>query len=315
MQKNCERIIQTLDIELITAQHGQIIQPYVSKAEKITQNRLMYIHKGKITVEIKGQVHHLVPGELLFISSGTIATTTYGNVTSEDTTSDKTTTYAGQPILYFDYKEAQEGDSFNKNFSYIDFSAKAYRAIDFFQFISLPPFIIRNNIRIKEHLNVVFQELSKNKIGRTLVVKGNMVQILACLIRYILSPQVSSHNLAEKLLVKIDALMDLRLVKIFKYISDNMAGTLTNAKIAEQVGLNKDYIGQFFTRHTNMNLQTYIQMVRLNKSLEMLRTTELKVQDISKAVGFSNGAYFGKQFRILFGKPPKQLQTRYIADL
>ncbi len=312
MQKKFERILQALNVELVTIKHAHLLHPYITKEEKITHNRLLYVHKEKIIIKVNEKTYSLAPGELFFISSGTTFTMTYRAPSAADPISAVVPTYAPEPIHYFDYKEAPA--AMEKHFSYIDFDTQAYGAIDFFQFIGLPPFIIKNNSKIKQYLKMLFHEISHYEIGHALLVQGSLLQILAYIIRYIISPEPTS-NLAEKLLVKIDALMDLRLLKIFKYISDHVDDNLTNTKIATQVGLNKAYVGYFFAKHTHMNLQTYIQIVRLNKALEMLRTTKLKVRDISKAVGFSNGAYFGKQFRVFFGKTPKQLQKRYITHL
>ncbi|MEM9737528.1 MAG: AraC family transcriptional regulator [Bacteroidota bacterium] len=312
MLKNFERVIQALKAEFVDARHGHIKQSYNVTNEEIIQNRIIWVYQDSITIQVENSSIVMKSGDIVFLSAGTIANISYqGHYLLH--TNNKIPNYIHQPMEFIDHSMAQNNP--NKSFSYIDIGVRAHGAIDFFRFLGLAPFVIKNNFKVAELLKIIFNELSNNQVGQSLILHSIVSYVIVEILRYVLSPHLTDRAIYDKLLVKIDALMDLRLVKIFKYINENIAGDLSNVVIAQQVRLNKDYIGQFFTKHTHMNLQTYVQMVRLNKALEMLKSTELKIQEISKAVGFRDFAYFCKQFRILFGNSPKRLQKKFIASL
>jgi two-component system response regulator YesN len=63
------------------------------------------------------------------------------------------------------------------------------------------------------------------------------------------------------------------------------------------VGVSKNYLTSFFKQELGINFSNYINMLRLEKSKELLINTDKKVYEIAEEVGFDNAYYFCKVFK------------------
>lgn len=80
--------------------------------------------------------------------------------------------------------------------------------------------------------------------------------------------------------------------------------------LAESVFLSPSYLCSIFHRHEQKTLTMYICNVRLNKAIELLLNTNMKISDISASVGYRHSAYFCKLFKDRFGETPSEFRTR-----
>lgn len=82
------------------------------------------------------------------------------------------------------------------------------------------------------------------------------------------------------------------------YIQENYADpNLSNSQIADYFHMNITYLSTFFKEKTGMNLLSYIQKVRLNKAKELLKTTDLTLEEIGKKVGCNNSVSLSRLFK------------------
>lgn len=75
---------------------------------------------------------------------------------------------------------------------------------------------------------------------------------------------------------------------------------LTQDFIASLFYLNRSYLSTLFKQKTGMKFVDYLNEVRIEKSKELLKDSNRKMYQISKAVGYDNPKYF---FRIFKRKP------------
>ncbi len=78
--------------------------------------------------------------------------------------------------------------------------------------------------------------------------------------------------------------------------------TLTSA--AEVLGLNPSYLSRVLKEKTGRTFMDFITEARIESSREMLLNTDLKVEEISDKIGYSNANYFIKIFRRHNGVTP-----------
>jgi YesN/AraC family two-component response regulator len=91
-----------------------------------------------------------------------------------------------------------------------------------------------------------------------------------------------------------------------KYIQDNYASIDSIKRIAEWCYVSESHLCFLFKRETGVTLTDYITATRLDNALNLLKDPSLKVQDISKRLGFQSPDYFTKQFRKRFGMTPRE---------
>lgn len=94
--------------------------------------------------------------------------------------------------------------------------------------------------------------------------------------------------------------------QVKQYIDTHYHEMLNLNQLAEQVFLSSNYLSNVFTKYTGYSLNKYIKQVRLTKAKEFLRTTNMKIADVGKAVGYPNTSYFIKKFQEMFGTTPEK---------
>ena len=98
---------------------------------------------------------------------------------------------------------------------------------------------------------------------------------------------------------------DLR-ERLIQYIQENYpVPDLSLDSIADEFGLNPKYVSRFFKEQTGTNYHVYLNKIRVKKSKElMVRGEKLKVQEISRMVGFYNVNTFITVFKRYEGITP-----------
>ena len=98
--------------------------------------------------------------------------------------------------------------------------------------------------------------------------------------------------------------------QVEKYIRAHYNEELTLNTLADLVYLNPNYLSGIFAQTTGCTLNRYIKQIRMEKAQELLLNTNMKVSDISQAVGYPNTSYFCKSFQKMFGATPERFRQR-----
>jgi two-component system response regulator YesN len=64
------------------------------------------------------------------------------------------------------------------------------------------------------------------------------------------------------------------------------------------------YLGQLFHKEMNQTFSDYVNRFRVEKAMELLKSTSMKTHDVAKAVGYWDTAHFYKQFKKYVGVSP-----------
>ncbi|HHW01096.1 MAG TPA: response regulator [Clostridiaceae bacterium] len=118
------------------------------------------------------------------------------------------------------------------------------------------------------------------------------------------------ETMANKVLAsKVDDDEGKVVQKIKSYISENLEKDLSLTRLAEVVYLNPSYLSRLYKQITGENLSDYITERRIAHARELLTSTNMKISDISAAVGINNPAYFSILFKRYTGISPQQYRN------
>ncbi|MFI3227650.1 MAG: AraC family transcriptional regulator [Clostridia bacterium] len=92
--------------------------------------------------------------------------------------------------------------------------------------------------------------------------------------------------------------------KIKKYVADNYQKNFSLENLSENLSISRSYMSTYFKEKTNVNLSTYITNYRIMKSLDLLKSTDMTVQEISDEVGIFNVNTFIRVFKKYIGTTP-----------
>ena len=95
--------------------------------------------------------------------------------------------------------------------------------------------------------------------------------------------------------------------KAIRHIRQNYQQELSIKELAEVVNISERYLRKLFTQHLNLSPLDYINELRINKAIELLRITELSVKEVCYQCGFKSPQYFSRIFKQYMGVSPRTI--------
>ena len=113
-------------------------------------------------------------------------------------------------------------------------------------------------------------------------------------------------NVAEMIRPKSIYAQNNLIENVRTYISHNYQKSLTQEFVASLFYLNRSYLSTLFRQKTGMKFVDYLNDIRIEKAAELLKNSDRKMYQISKAVGYDNPKYFFRIFKKKMGCSPEQ---------
>ena len=94
------------------------------------------------------------------------------------------------------------------------------------------------------------------------------------------------------------------------YIERNYSSSITLSDAADAASISPDYLSRLFKGEIGRPFHDYLNRIRVEKAIELLETTNLKVYEIARNVGIDSYRYFLVIFRKITGKSPTDYQKK-----
>ena len=96
---------------------------------------------------------------------------------------------------------------------------------------------------------------------------------------------------------------------ILQWLEENFSRPELNvAMVADHFGISKKYVSQFLKDQTGKSYNEYLEELRLNHAMNLLRTSDLSITEIAINCGFSTQNTFYKAFRRRFELSPSAVR-------
>ncbi len=100
------------------------------------------------------------------------------------------------------------------------------------------------------------------------------------------------------------------------YMQEHYGDTNLNMSfLAEYLNLSPVTLSVEFKNKTEMSPSDYLALIRIEHAKELLRRTDMKVKEISLAVGYEDDHVFMRRFKRDVGKTPAQFRKEYLDSL
>ena len=90
------------------------------------------------------------------------------------------------------------------------------------------------------------------------------------------------------------------------YIKANYSKDLNMAVVSNHISMNYSLFSYTFKRYVGTNFVNYLKNIRIGEAKKLLVETDMKVHEISKAVGYEHEKHFMKTFKNITGLTPSQ---------
>ena len=92
--------------------------------------------------------------------------------------------------------------------------------------------------------------------------------------------------------------------RAMQYVGENFHNKISIDDAAAYVNLSPSYLSKLFKKELDLNFNTYLNQIRVEKSKNFLLNTEIPLIDIAGMCGFEDQSYFSKVFKKFTGSSP-----------
>lgn len=95
---------------------------------------------------------------------------------------------------------------------------------------------------------------------------------------------------------------------VTEYVEKHYREDISLDLLADKLNITGAYLSTYFKEKRGINFSDYVNTFRMNKAKELLRETDLKIQDIAVQVGYPNVNSFIRMFKKATGLPPGEFR-------
>ena len=99
-----------------------------------------------------------------------------------------------------------------------------------------------------------------------------------------------------------------------EYIRQNASNPIGMEELATFCHCSVSYLSRIFKRRTGINVNMYMNKVRIELAKDNLRRSSQSIAQVAAAVGFNDPSYFSRVFTQIMGIPPTEYRRRFHND-
>ena len=103
----------------------------------------------------------------------------------------------------------------------------------------------------------------------------------------------------------------LQLQAVKEWIENNYASKITLDDLASQFYINKYYLSKSFKEQFGQSISSYLLSVRITKAKQLLRFSNMTVEQIGYECGLGAPHYFAQRFKEVEGVPPSKYREQW----
>lgn len=202
-----------------------------------------------------------------------------------------------QPVVMFDPKLVWSNESDMFDFQYL----KPFfeRSSNFSNKIDSKSDIGKKIFRL---LNEIEHEYNSQPVGYKLMIKAKLLHIITYLIRHFQDSEKQLESISQKS-------RKLKMLEAaFEYINKNYNKKILLNELSAIIFMSPNYFCSFFRDSTGFTPVEYINKIRILKAIELLKSSDSGIYEISLECGFTNLANFNRTFRKFVNKTPSEIR-------
>lgn len=107
---------------------------------------------------------------------------------------------------------------------------------------------------------------------------------------------------------------NLTVRRAIRYVSEHMGSPCRLVSVAKELKVSPEHLSRIFHEEMKMTFTDYVKFVKIEYSIVLLRKSDMKVYEISKAIGMDNERYFHTMFKSMMGITPKQYRNYWLSQ-
>ncbi len=303
ISENYNKVIESLNIRFVKCDNITIYSSFSIRDFSESENVIVFLRRGVLKYGKKNE--EVKEGHALMIPANRKQYVGFGNA-GDRNPEVSMEEFRFRKNEFFKYSEdAGSNKSPVCEITLLTFDARVFDTVSFFHALEIPSFTV-DHPKLNSLMYDIIVEQQEVKDGSQRVISLKTDHIVIEVVRYILD----NNLFVEKMVTNSTYFKDPRLIKLFKFIKDNLGGELSNKRLAEIADVSEDYVGQYFKALTGINPQDYIEYQRMEYAVDLLRTTKASIREVGRSCGYKDTAYFCRRFKMMYGIPAGKMRKR-----
>ncbi len=106
------------------------------------------------------------------------------------------------------------------------------------------------------------------------------------------------------------SLLPIRMAK--QYVQENYSRQVSLEDVAEAINMSPAYLSTMFKKEMGINFSDFLISCRMDAAKNILRTTDLPINEVAEKVGYTDARYFSKTFSKMVGLKPSAYRKLYL---
>lgn len=108
----------------------------------------------------------------------------------------------------------------------------------------------------------------------------------------------------------MSSVTDTVIQKAVSYIKFNFRSNISLTKLSEKLAITPNYLGEIFKKNMSVSFHEYLNNLRIDYAMNLLRNSTLNINEIAVESGFNSPSYFIEIFKHRTGKTPAQYRKQ-----
>ncbi|MGO3182060.1 MAG: helix-turn-helix domain-containing protein [Aequorivita sp.] len=253
----------------------------------------IYCWKGDLSINTHGTLDVLLPFQSAIIY----------NKSAEDVLIQLNSQAANQ-FCVISFSKPNEKGLIAKNIFYDKFKKSFCSQVSISNYV----YIGRPYLKLLEKINSL-SRMSKDDLAGELIMQGLILQVLGLKMEQLLKAfsdeRLDYGSLTQKEIDRLQTVSDL--------ICENPSLNYSIDFLCSETRLSPAKLQEGFKKIHNRTVIDYIRNVRLEKAMELIKTTDLNISEIVYSIGLTSRSYFSKIFKHKYKCCPKSFQEEIRA--
>ena len=161
----------------------------------------------------------------------------------------------------------------------------------------------RNNSAIKTVADAILSirdEFVNKDYDYDASIKTKIIQLMITIHR--------NFNITDEHSLLMPTQLYRRMENALNFMDQNYCSEISLSEIAQQAFMSRTYFCSVFKESVGLTPWNYINIKRVNRAIELLKSTDLTITDIATQCGFNNSTNFNKIFKQITGCTPRSFR-------
>ena len=131
----------------------------------------------------------------------------------------------------------------------------------------------------------------------------NLYDKLTSLLTHIMSETIYTSEINRKHKYNLSDIKD--------FLDDNYLNNISLNMLSNKFYINKFYLTRAFKETYGLTINNYILQKKITKSKELLRFSDMNIDDISRECGIDDSNYFSRIFKKIEGISPREYKRMW----